>query len=191
MREFITSHFEHVLCVLIFVSRAGDIVSTFLVTPKLTLEAHPIATKLGWPFGVLTILACLIPYYSTPMGIVVLVPSLLVSASNTAKIWFVRSVGETEYLNLLYRLARTTKLPHALAGVLMSALFIAIAGAVLLFLSPDPHLHWGYWYGMGILCYAFVIGFYGSIYFWRLFRTARRGDFPHTKEASPDDLVLK
>jgi hypothetical protein len=183
MREFIISHFEHVLCGLIFVSRAGDIVSTFLLTPKLKLEANPIAKKLGWRFGVLTILACLVPYYSTPAGIIILVPSLLISASNTAKIWFVRALGETEYLSLLYRLARTTKLAHALAGVLVSALFIALAGLVLLFLAPDPSIDWGFWYGIGILTYAFIVGFYGSIYVWRLFRTARHGDFPHTKEA--------
>jgi hypothetical protein len=183
MREFITSHFEHVLCGLIFIARVGDILSTFLVTPKLMLEANPIAQKLGWRFAVLTIFICLVPYYSTTAGIIVLVPSLLVSASNTAKIWFVRALGEIEYLNLLYRLARTTKLSHALAGIITSALFIALAGFVLLFLAPDPNTNWGYWYAVGILLYAFVIGFYGSIYAWLLFRAARRGDFPHTKEA--------
>jgi hypothetical protein len=183
MRTFITGHFEHVLCALIFISRAGDIVSTFLITPKLTLEANPIAKKLGWRFAVLTILVCFVPYYSTPMGIIILVPSLLVSASNTTKIWFVRAVGETEYLSLLYRATRTTKLAHALAGVIVSALFIALAGFVLLFLSPDPNRDWGYWYGIGILIYAFVVGFYGSISRWRLFRTARRSELPQTKEA--------
>jgi len=183
MREFITNHFQHVLCGLIFVSRAGDIVSTFLLTAKLKLEANPIVKKLGWRFAVLTMLACLVPYYSTQAGIIILVPSLLVSASNTAKIWSVRALGETEYLNLLYRLARTTKLAHALAGVLVSALFIAMAGLVLLFLAPNPSVDWGFWYAIGILTYAFVVGFYGSIYVWRLFQTARRADFPHTKGA--------
>lgn len=183
MREFITTHFEHVLCGLIFVARAGDIVSTFLITPKLALEANPIAKKLGWPFGVLTIFVCLIPYYSTPAGVIVLVPSLFVSASNTAKIWFVRSMGEMEYLNLLYRLARTTRLAHAVLGLLASALFIALAGMVLLFLAPDPAADWGYWYAIGILGYAVIIGLYGTIYICRLFHSARRGDFPHTNEA--------
>jgi hypothetical protein len=145
------------------------------------LEANPIAKKLGWRFGILTILVCLVPYYSTPMGTIILVPSLLVSASNTAKIWFVRALGETEYLDLLYRLARTTKLTHALAGVLVSAMFIALAGLVLLYLAPDPSVDWGYWYGIGILSYAFVVGFYGSIYVWRLFGNARRSDL-HLKE---------
>lgn len=183
MREFIANHFEHFLCGLIFISRAGDIGSTFLLTPKLTLEANPIARKLGWRFALLTVFVCLIPYYSTSLGVVILVPSLLVSASNTAKIWFVRAYGETQYLDLLYRVARTSKLTHALAGVILSALFIALAGLVLLFLAPDPSHDWGYWFAIGILTYAFIIAFYGSLYFYRLFKLARRGEFPHTKEA--------
>ncbi len=175
MREFIVTHFDHFLCGLILVSRIGDIGSTFLLTPKLTLEANPIARKLGWPFALLTVLACLIPYYSTPAGVVFLVPSLLVSASNTAKIWLVRGIGETQYLELLYRVARSSKLAYALAGALGSALFILLAGLVLLFLAPDPSHDWGFWFALGILGYAFVVAFHGSLYLCRLFRLARRG----------------
>src|SRR5208337_445540 len=107
MRESILSHsnFEHLLCALILVSRLGDIGSTYLITPKLKLEANLVAGKLGWWFAAATLLVCLVPYYSAPLGVVVLVPSLLVSASNTSKIWFVRAYGESEYHDLLCRLA--------------------------------------------------------------------------------------
>src|SRR5665213_2581533 len=136
MREYILSHLriEHFLCGLILISRMGDIGSTYLVTPTLKLEANPIVRKLGWKFAWLTLLVCLVPYYSTAMGVVVLVPSLLVSASNTSKIWFVRAYGESEYQALILRLAKGSKLSHALAVVFASALFIALAGLVLLFL---------------------------------------------------------
>src|ERR1051326_7172442 len=89
MREYILSHvkIEHLLCTLIFVARVGDIGSTYLVTPKLRLEANPIIRKLGWWFAIATVALCLIPYYSTAMAVIVLVPSLLVSAANTGKIW--------------------------------------------------------------------------------------------------------
>src|SRR5271154_5888940 len=90
MSEYIVSHFklEHLLCGLILISRIGDIGSTYLVTPNLKLEANPIVRKLGWKFAFLTLFVCLVPYYSTAMGVVVLVVSLLVSAQNTSKIWF-------------------------------------------------------------------------------------------------------
>ena len=117
MREFLYSHvkLEHLLCILILVSRLGDIGSTYLVTPKLKLEANPIVRKFGWWFAIATMLLCLIPYYSTGMGIIVLIPSLMVSASNTAKIWFARAYGESEYQELLLRLARKTRLSSALS----------------------------------------------------------------------------
>ncbi|HXJ57355.1 MAG TPA: hypothetical protein VNU68_11895 [Verrucomicrobiae bacterium] len=178
MREFLYSHvkLEHLLCILILVSRLGDIGSTYLVTPKLKLEANPIVRKFGWWFAIATMLLCLIPYYSTGMGIIVLIPSLMVSASNTAKIWFARAYGESEYQELLLRLARKTRLSSALIPVLVAASFLALVGLVLLLLSPDPLTDWGYWFAFGFLAYAFVVGFYGSIFFIRLFRRAGRID---------------
>jgi hypothetical protein len=98
----------------------------------------------------------------------------MVTASNTGKIWFVRSYGESEYHELLLRLARKTRLSHALVPAIVAAMFIAVIGLVLLLLSPDPTEDWGYWFGIGFLTYAFVIGFYGSLFIARLFRKARR-----------------
>jgi hypothetical protein len=174
MREFIVANFEHVLCILILISRLGDVISTHLVTPKLKLEANPLVRKLGWPFAIFSLLICLIPYWNTAAGIIVLIPSLLVSAANTSKIWFARAYGEQEYVELIQEVARRSKLSHALAGTIVSALFIAMVGLVLLFLCPNPGTDWGYWIGWGVLTYAFVVGFYGSLSFIRIFRMARK-----------------
>jgi hypothetical protein len=178
MREYIYGHtkLEHLLCALILVSRLGDIGSTYLVTPKLRLEANPIVRKFGWWFALATILVCLVPYYSTAAGIIVLIPSLMVSAANTSKIWFARACGENEYHELLLRLAKTSKLSYALAPTIVAAIFTAMIGLVLLLLSPDPTKDWGYWFAIGFLAYAFVIGFCGSLFFVRLFRKARRSE---------------
>ena len=104
----------------------------------------------------------------------VLVPSLLVSANNTAKIWFARAYGEEKYVELIRQVAANSKLSHALAGIIVSASFIAMLGLVLLFLCPNPDADWGYWIGWGVLAYAFVIGFYGSLSFIRIFRKVRK-----------------
>lgn len=175
MREWLMIHvrLEHLLCGLILLSRIGDVGSTYLLTPKLKLEANPIARRLGWPFAFATLLICLVPYWWTSGGIIVLVPSLLVSASNTSKIWFVRAYGESEYLELVRSVARRSKLSHAIMGSIVSALFIALVGLVLLLLCPDQMRDWGFWFGVGLLTYAFIIGFYGSLYFVRLFRSVR------------------
>jgi len=191
MREYIQSHIglEHLLCALIFLSRLGDIGSTCLITPTLKLEANPIMRKLGWWFAVATLLVCLVPYYSTALAIVVLVPSLMVSAANASKIWFARAYGESEYHALLVRVARRSRLSHALAPTIVAAVFTALVGLVLLLLSPDPARDWGYWFALGFLAYAFVIGFYGSLFFVRLFRMANgngeQEDNPAQSAASP------
>ncbi len=192
MREYILSHIglEHLLCGLILLSRLGDIGSTYLVTPRLKLEANPIVRKVGWWFAVVTLLVCLIPYYSTALGIVALIPSLMVSAANTSKIWFVRSYGEGEYHELLLRLARQTRLSHALVPTIVAAIFTAVNGLALLLLSPDPTRDWGYWFGFGFLAYALALGFYGSLFFVRLYRIARRtgeqGERAGQQTATPD-----
>lgn len=178
IHHFLSSHFEWTLCVLILVGRLGDILSTYLITPGLSLEANPVARKLGWRFMLSSILVCLVPFYSPPLGIIILVPSLMVSASNIGKIWFVRTYGEAEYLQLLLGVARKSQLRHALAGVLLSAFFIALSGLVLLVLSPDPSEDWGCWFAIGILTYALAIALHGSAFCFRIFKMAKSQNAP-------------
>jgi hypothetical protein len=181
---------EHLLCALIFISRLADIGTTYFITPKLKLEANLIARKLGWWFAIATLAVCLVPYYSTAMAIVALVPSLMVSAANAGKIWFARAYGEDAYEELLLRMARKSRLSGALVPVITAAGFTALIGLVLLLLSPDPTREWGYWFALGFLAYAFVIGIHGSVFFVRLFRKAGRSDGvvapPAQQDAAPN-----
>jgi hypothetical protein len=192
MRESIYSHIklEHFLCALILLSRLGDIGSTYLVTPKLKLEANPIAKRLGWWFALATLLICLVPYYSTALAIVVLVPSLMVSAANTSKIWFVRTYGESEYYNLIVALARKSRLSHALAPQLVAGGFVAVVGLLLLLLSPNPNEDWGYWFAIGFLLYASVMCLYSSLFIVRLFRKAHQSEEQNTFVANEEDEPL-
>src|SRR5689334_3080900 len=121
MARLFFDHFPAALCVLILVGRIGDIGSTYLITPKLELEGNLIAHKLGWKFAILTLLICLIPFYSLPFGVMALSASLFVSASNISKIWIVRTYGETEYWELLMNLARKSRLSHAVGFNLLAA----------------------------------------------------------------------
>lgn len=184
MLEYFYTHvkLEHLLCALILLARIGDIGSTYLVTPTLKLEANPIMRRLGWWFALATIFICLVPYYSTAAGIIVLIPSLMISASNIRQIWFVRAYGEGDYHELILRVAKRSSLSHALLPTIAAATFTALIGLVLLLLSPDPSKDWGYWFGIGFLAYAFIIGFYGSLFYIRLFRKAKR-DKPNSPVA--------
>jgi hypothetical protein len=174
MRHWIFENLPHVLCGLILLARLGDIGSTYLVTPRMTLEGNVVARKFGWPYALLTLLVCLVPYYSPQLGVLVLVPSLLVSSSNVGKIWLVRTIGEQDYASLLLRLARSSHWSLAVGGVLGSAFFLFLTGATLWLLSPGPVWYWGYWFGLGIMLYATIIGLWGTLFYVRLFRNARR-----------------
>ncbi len=172
MFEFLATHFEHVLCALILLGRIGDVGTTYLATPKLRLEANPIMRKLGWRFAVLTLLLCLVPYYSTALGVMAAVPSLMVSSSNAARLWTMRALGEEKYLEFLHLAARSGNLSHAIAGLLVSQMFLALVGLLLLWLSPDPSVDWGFWIALGILAYAFAMTVHGCLFLRRIFRAA-------------------
>jgi hypothetical protein len=173
MLKFLYNNIEHVLCVLILVSRLADIVSTYLVSPTLKLEANPIVRKLGFRFAFLTLLLCIIPYYHRGLALIVVVPSLLVASSNISKYWVVKTLGEEEYGRRLLIFAATSKKSRALFSVLGSAFFVTLAGLVLLLLSPHRN-SWGYWFANGIIVYGIIAGLYGSLAYHRLFKQARK-----------------
>ena len=173
MGDFINDNVKHLLCALILLGRLGDIGSTFLVTPTLKLEANLLVRRLGWRFALLSLLLCLVPYVHAHAAALVLVPSLMVSASNIGKAWIMRTYGEAQYAELLVQVARRSKLSHALLALFGSCFFVALTGVVLALLSSAGGERWGCWFGMGLVVYASAIALHGSLWFRRLFRTAR------------------
>jgi len=171
MLTFAYENLPHVLCALLLISRIGDIGTTYLVSPKLILEANPIVRKLGWPFALFTLTACLLPYFSLEGAVMALMVFLLVSAHNAAKIWITRTIGEEAYAAFVLDLARKSKPSHALFGLALSTFFVALAGATILLFYPSPE-QWGFWLGLGIVFYAGAVAFYGTLATLRLFRRA-------------------
>src|SRR5438046_10429367 len=100
---------EHILCVVILIGRIGDIGSTYLVTPGLRLEANPVARKLRWPFALLTVLVCLVPYWNTPLAVPIAVMSLVVTAEHLRFGWIARALGARALVAFYISGART---PH-------------------------------------------------------------------------------
>jgi hypothetical protein len=171
MNAFLTQgrNFEHALALLILIGRVGDIGSTYLVTPTLKLEANPFVRRARWPVGFLSLGLCLVPYYSTALAVLVLVPSLLVSANNLARGWVARAVGEDEFLAFLHRAARRTPPFVAVAFTAGAGAFVILAGLVLLVLSGGQET-WAFWFALGIILYGIVIGLYGSLFAIRVRR---------------------
>ena len=155
------------IAALLLISRLGDIGSTYLASPKLELESNSVIRRFRWPFAVLTILVFIVPYWDIGSGIVLMVASLLVAASNSSKIWLIRAMGETEYYALMVRMAARAKPVPSLIYSLMPALFMSILGGTVMFLYPSEYTDLGYHVGLGILGYALVVAFYGPATFMR------------------------
>lgn len=171
MLQWIRENPQHFLCVALLIARLGDIISTRLVSPQLKLEANPIVRRLGWKFAFATALVCFFPYFEWRSSIMLLVASLLVSASNAGKIWIVRAMGEDEYVRFMLRLAMRSTLASALAPALASAALVTLAGVVLWIFNPDPQ-GTAYWFAQGIIVYGVIIAAYGSLAIWKLFKRA-------------------
>jgi hypothetical protein len=165
--------FKLTLAMLILISRLGDIGSTYLASPNLALESNSIIRRLRWPFAALTILVFIIPYWDVGSGIVIMVASLLVAASNSSKLWLIRAMGETEYFALMVRMAANAKLAQSLIFSLMPALFMSILGGTVMFFYPSEITDLGYHVGLGILGYALVVAFYGPLSFLRYRKTGQ------------------
>lgn len=163
--------FRHFLAALTLLSRLGDVVSTWVASPTLKLEANPTVRKLGWKFALSSLLLALVPYYNTGLGVLMLTGSFLITSSNLAGGWMMRALGEEEMQALLIRVARQSTLRGALAFLWSGAAAIAVVGALMLFLS-DPS-QWAFYFGLGILAFALVKVLHGSLAMTRLFRRVR------------------
>jgi hypothetical protein len=164
----------HVLAGLVLLSRIGDAVSTYLVTPTLALEMNVVARRGGWPVILLSLLACVVPYYHTGFGVAVLTASFLATGSNLSRCWIARALGERAYRAVFVGAARRATKGVAVASVLASAACPALVGMLLMWLSGSGQ--WGYWFGFGMLAYGVAMAVHGCLFLVRLFRDAARGE---------------
>ncbi len=96
-------------------------------------------------------------------------PLLLVTASNLARVWMSRTLGEEEVSAMLDRAASRGSLRDGVRLMWLSAAFVALAGVVLMALSDGmPSLPW--WFGQGIVAYGFVVAVHGTADLKRRYR---------------------
>lgn len=146
----------HVLVALAVLSRLADIWTTYMVTPTLRLEANSVVRRFGWWYGAFTVLIGFIPYYSPPVGVVVITMSFMVAASNASKIFTARAVGEEEMAAMSRRVIQAMPPWPGLLYMVTPGFFVTMLGCSILYLYPQPN-QWGHYIGMGMIIYAFAI----------------------------------
>lgn len=166
MMNFIHNHPDHVLFVLLLISRIGDIGTTYIATPKLKLEANPIVRKFRWPFALLSLLVAFVAYLNIGTALFALVLFLLVCASNASKMWLMRVLGEDEYLQLYSSLVRKASLSFSLFCIWAPPFFFFLLGMALLYFTEGIAKH----AARGFIVFAFAMGFYHTSFYFRIRR---------------------
>jgi len=184
MREWFFANLPHCLAALILFARLGDIGTTWLATPRFMLESNPLVRRAPRTVSTLSLALCLVPYWTPAASLLVLVPSLLVSANNASRLWAYRAVGEEQSYRSALQAAGRARLRPTLFTLMLPPLFFAVLAGVLFMFYPEPARDWGYWFAYGILVYALVLLVYGPLSFLRLRKLALAGA-PTT--ARPDD----
>lgn len=162
-----TEGYVHLLAALTVCSRVADVWTTYLVSPTLKLEANPIARRFGWKFALLTILIGFVPYVSPTAGVIVLTASFLVAASNASKIVMAKALGEDELAALSRRMILATPPWPGLLYMVMPGICMAAFGGSMLLFYPQP-TEWAYYFGVGVLAYAFAIFIWYPIRYFRV-----------------------
>ncbi len=153
----------------VLAARGADILSTWVASPRLLLEANPLARALGWRWGVGVnlLLASAVAVWPLP-AIMLITASLLVAARNFQSAWLSRSMGEQAYRAWLSEhLSRTSRGLYVLCVVAQAGL-VALVGAILVWASPLTSLPGAV--GLGVLTYAAAALLYPLVGARRLWR---------------------
>ncbi len=170
-----------VLVLLVLFGRAMDLLSTWMVTPSLALEANPVARRLGWRGGVaVSCVAALVLGLLPLAAISVTTTSLLVAARNAQSAWLVRSLGEQEYRQWIAARYRSGSRATFLAGLAMNSVPFALIGAGLLVYSRWQLVPFSV--GLGLVVYALAVALYTGL----TMRRVARMSVPSADWAAPE-----
>ena len=152
-------------------ARGMDLLSTWIATPNLKLEANPIARKLGWKGGTVLNLALCLAFAAWPLpAIVIITTSLLVAARNFQSAWLMRLLGEDQYRTWIRDRVSEVGLGLYFFCLLSQTILVASIGGVLMYFSDWNLIPFAV--GTGIITYAVAILVFASLSLARLRRAA-------------------
>ena len=158
---------------LLLFSRGMDMLSTWVATPNLILEANPIARRLRWKWGIPINLVFCFYFGGWPLpAIIISTTSVLVAARNFQQAWLMRTQGEDNYRTWI-----TERLDETPPGLFMfcllaqTSLTAAVGGVLIFFSRFEQEVPLGI--GMGIVGYAAAVTIYTMLALWRNRRMAR------------------
>jgi hypothetical protein len=162
-----------ICCLVLFVSRGMDFLSTWVATPNLVLEGNPLAKKLGWRWGIpVNVIVCFGLAFWPVCAIAVATTSLLVAARNFQSAWLMRSMGEEHYRDWHVTRIQETPVTLYLFCLAGNTLLTAAVGLAVVYFSTSLLVPFAI--GMGIIAYAVAVAFYTLLALLRLRRAVHR-----------------
>lgn len=163
--HFGANEYNIMLGALIF-GRGMDLLSTWLASPNLMVEANPIARSLGWRWGgLVNVVLCFSVAFYPLAAVVVVTSSLMVAARNFKTAWLMRAMGEERYLVFMMNQMRGTDLRLYVFCLFAEGVLIALVGITVAYYSKIPSIPLGI--GAGIVAYAIAVVFYSCLSLWR------------------------
>lgn len=142
------------LTALMALARTLDFLSTWLVTPRLELEANPLMRRLRWGrMAALNLPLLGLPMLHHGLSITFIVTSLLAAGSNLVSGALARGMGERRQLDNQRQAIREMGMMRALAMNSGGGLVICGAGGLLMALAGEAGSH-GWWGGLGVVMFG-------------------------------------
>jgi len=167
------THYHALFFLVLVVSRGLDLLSTWVGTPNLVLEANPVARRLGWKWGAAVNVGISFVFGFWPLlAIALSTMSILVAARNFQKAWLMRTMGEHAYRDWHVARIQETRITLFLFCLAGDTLLVGAIGIAVICFSEMLIVPLGI--GVGMVIYAMLVAFYTMLAVWRLRRAADR-----------------
>lgn len=155
-------------------SRGLDFLSTWLVTPRLELEANPLMRRAGWGrMALINLPLTALPLLHHGLSIALIVTSLLAAGSNLTGGALARGVGEKRQLENQLRALKKRGTAGALVMNSAGSLIVCAGGGFIMALA-GPAESRGWWAGLGVVMFGLTGLVHYNLAIIRLGRRARR-----------------
>ncbi|MBX3747737.1 MAG: hypothetical protein KF833_20710 [Verrucomicrobiae bacterium] len=150
------------LVLLVLFGRGMDLLSTWVATPCLELEANPIARWLGWRAGMAVNGVVALGVGLLPLAAIsIATTSLLVASRNFQSAWLTRVVGELEYRRWIAARYREGRPGVFLICLILHAGLVALVGVGLMAGSQWRLIPFAI--GLGVVTYALAIAVFTGL----------------------------
>ena len=156
------------------VARGLDFLSTWIVTPRLELEANPLMRRVGWRrMALLNLPLLALPLLHEGLAIALVVASLLAAGSNLSAGALARGMGERAQLDSQLRALQRLGLGAALVLNTVGALIVCASGGFIWLLLPAGESR-ATWAALGVVRFGAAGLVHFNLALVRLHRRGRR-----------------